>query len=319
VLKTIITRLVSLIPLLLGVSLITFSLLQLAPGDPAEILLKGYEEAPTREAVEALRAGIGLNDPPYRQYWKWLCRVIRGDLGVSFRTGEPVASRIFQRLPATLELAASAFIFMMLLAIGYGLAGALCRDSLFDHLLRAWTILTVSVPGFWLGLLLMLFFSINLDLFPLSGRGGPSHLFLPVITLSLGTSASYGRIFRAALIEVLHQDYIKLAYAKGLGRYELVTRHVMKNALLPLVTLFGISLGNLLGGSVIVETIFSWPGVGKMAVEAILNRDYPVILGYVLMMAMAFMLSNLLVDVLYYFLDPKIRANSSNHEREDSV
>jgi peptide/nickel transport system permease protein len=269
--------------------------------------------------VEALRTSIGLNDPPYLQYWKWLSKVIRGDLGISFRTGEPVASRIIQRLPATLELASTAFVFMMLLAIGYGLAGALYRDRTIDHLLRAWSILTVSVPGFWLGLLLMLVFSINLDLFPLSGRGGPSHLILPVITLALGTSATYGRIFRAALIEVLHQDYIKLAYAKGLSRFTIVARHVMKNALLPLITLFGISLGNLLGGSVIVETIFSWPGVGKMAVDAILNRDYPVILGYVLMMAVAFILSNLLVDVLYHFLDPKIRAGSSSHEREGCV
>lgn len=317
-LKTIFVRLLSLIPLLLGVSLITFGLLQLAPGDPAEILLKGYEEAPSREAVEALRASIGLNDPAYLQYWKWLGRVTRGDLGVSFRTGEPVASRIMQRLPATLELAATAFVCMMLLALGYGLTGALCRDTAVDHLLRGWSILTVSVPGFWLGLLLMLVFSIHFDLFPLSGRGGPSHLFLPVVTLALGTSATYGRIFRAALIEVLHQDYIKLAYAKGLSRFDIVCRHVLKNALLPLVTLAGISLGSLFGGSVIVETIFSWPGVGKMAVEAILNRDYPVILGYVLMIAIAFIVSNLLVDVLYHLLDPKIRAGSLLHGHNHS-
>lgn len=311
-LKAVISRLLSLIPLLLGVTLLTFSLLQLAPGDPAEILLKGYEEAPTREALQALRSSIGLNDPPHVQYAKWLGRVVRGDLGVSFRTGEPVAARIAQRIPATLELAGTAFAFMVLLAMALGLAGALARDGTLDHLLRAWSILAVSVPGFWLGLLLMLVFSIHLDLLPLSGRGGPSHLLLPVITLATGVSATYGRIFRAALIEVLHQDYIKLAHAKGLSRFEIIFRHVLKNALLPLVTLSGVSLGNLLGGSVIVETIFSWPGVGKMAVEAILNRDYPVILGYVLMMALIFTACSLLVDLLHHFLDPRMRTSGRN-------
>jgi len=290
-----------------GVSVITFGLINLAPGDPADLILRSEMGEPTVEAVEALRRELGLNAPVHLRYVRWLGKACRLELGQSYRTGRPVKEEILSRLPATLELAFAALAFMILVALPVGILSALYRHTLFDHLGRLWALIGASLPGFWLGLLFIFFFSVRLDLFPVMGRGSFSHLVLPAVTLGFGLAAVYARILRASILEVLGQDYIRVARARGLKEKWLIGRHVLKNALIPAVTLMGMSFGNLLGGAAIVETIFAWPGVGKFAVDSIFNRDYPVIQGYALFMAVVFVVANLLVDLSYVFLDPRIR------------
>lgn len=300
-------RILYLVPVVLGVSFITFGLINLAPGDPAELILRSSGMEPTREAVEALRKELGLNDPLYVQYGRWMWRVLHGDLGESFYTGRPVTEEILSRFPATLELALAALGFAACLALPAGVLAALYRHGWLDHLGRLLALVGASVPGFWLGLVLIYLFAVKLGVLPVMGRGGPAHLVLPTVTLGFGLAAVYARILRAGMLEVLAQDYIKMARAKGLKEKWVIGRHVMKNALLPVVTLLGMSFGHLLGGAAIVETVFSWPGVGKFAVDAIFNRDYPVIQGYALLMAVIFVLANLAVDLSYTYLDPRIR------------
>ncbi|RKO66588.1 nickel ABC transporter permease [Desulfofundulus salinus] len=302
-----IKRFFYLIPVMLGVSIITFALINLAPGDPAELILRAGGVEPTREAVEALREELGLNDPVYIQYGRWLWNAAHLDLGKSFRTGRPVAEEILSRFPATLELAFAAMAFMICLALPAGILSALYRHAFLDHLSRLGALLGASLPGFWLGLMLIYLFAVKLGVLPVMGRGGPEHLVLPAATLGFGLAAVYARILRASMLDVLGQDYIRVARAKGLKEKWVIGRHALKNALLPAVTLLGMSFGHLLGGAVIVETIFAWPGVGKFAVDSIFNRDYPVIQGYALFMAVVFVLVNLLVDISYVFLDPRIR------------
>lgn len=300
-------RLIYLLPVMMGVSVITFGLINLAPGDPAEIILRASGAEPTRDAVEALREELGLNNPLYIQYGRWLWDVLHLDLGKSFCTGQPVAGEILYRFPATLELTMAAMCFMIFLAVPAGIFAALYRHALADHLSRVFALAGASLPGFWLGLMLIYYFSVKLGLLPVMGRGGWNHLVLPAVTLGFGMAAVYTRLLRASMLDVLSRDYIKVARAKGLKEKWVIGRHALKNALLPVVTLFGMSFGHLLGGAVIVETIFAWPGVGKFVVDAIFNRDYPVIQGYVLFMSLVFVLANLLVDISYVFIDPRIR------------
>lgn len=292
---------------MLGVSIITFGLINLAPGDPAELILRYGGVEPAREAVEALREELGLNDPLYIQYGRWLWNMFHLDLGKSFRTGQPVAEEILSRFPATLELAGAALAFMILIALPAGILSALYRHAFIDHLSRIFALFGASLPGFWLGLMLIFFFAVKLELLPVMGRGEPQQLVLPAITLGFGLAAVYARILRAGMLDVLGQDYIRVARAKGLKEKWVIGRHALKNALLPAVTLLGMSFGHLLGGAVVVETIFAWPGVGQFAVESIFNRDYPVIQGYALFMAVIFVLANILVDISYVILDPRIR------------
>nr|WP_240610903.1 nickel ABC transporter permease [Ammonifex thiophilus] len=300
-------RLLYLVPVMLGVSLITFLLINLAPGDPAGLILRSGGVEPTREAVEALREELGLNDPLYLQYGRWLWRVLHGDWGRSFRTGRPVVEELLSRFPATLELALAATLFMLCLALPLGILSALYRHAWLDHLSRLGALLGASLPGFWLGLVLIYLFAVKLRVLPVMGRGGLEHLVLPAVTLGFGLAAVYARILRAGMLDALGQDYIKVARAKGLPEKWVIGRHALKNALLPVVTLLGLSFGHLLGGVVIVETIFAWPGVGKFAVDSIFNRDYPVIQGYALFMSVVFVLVNLVVDLSYVLLDPRIR------------
>ncbi|SFR01298.1 nickel ABC transporter permease [Desulfoscipio geothermicus] len=302
-----IKRLFYLIPVIFGVSIITFGLINLAPGDPAEIILRSSGVEPTMEAVAALREELGLNDPVYIQYGRWVLDVLHLDLGESYRTGRPVTEEILYRFPATLELTVAAIFFMLLVSMPSGILAALHRHAFVDHLSRIWALVGASLPGFWLGLLLIYYFSVKLGIFPVMGRGGLEHLVLPAVTLGFGMAATYARLLRASMLEVLGQDYIKVARARGLKEKLIVGRHALKNALLPVVTAFGMSFGHLLGGAVIVETIFAWPGVGKFFVDSIFNRDYPVIQGYALFMAVVFVIVNLLVDITYVFLDPRIR------------
>jgi len=300
-------RLFYLLPVMFGVSVITFGLISLAPGDPAEIILRVGGAEPTREAVNALREELGLNEPVYIQYLRWLWDALHLDFGTSYRTGLPVTGEILSRFPATLELALAAMAFMLLVSLPAGVLSALYRHAFIDHMTRIFALVGASLPGFWKGLMLIYLFAVVWGLLPVMGRGGLRHLVLPAVTLGFGMAAVYTRMIRAGMLEVLNQDYIKLARAKGLKERWVVGRHALKNALLPAVTLFGMSLGHLLGGTVIVETIFAWPGVGKFVVDAIFNRDYPIIQGYAMFMALIFVLANLLVDLSYGLLDPRIR------------
>lgn len=303
----ILQRLLYLIPVFFGVSLLTYSLSKLAPGDPAEIKLRQTGIEPTQQMLEATRQQMGLNDPEYVQFLNWLSGVLKGDLGVSIDSGTPVTQEILYRLPATFELTFAALIVMIAIAMPLGVLAAVYKGTWVDNISRLFAFLGASMPAFWLGLILMYYFSVKYTLFPVMGRHGIASLVLPAVTLGMGMAATYTRLLRASILEVLGQDYIMAARARGLKERMVIVNHALKNALISIVTLFAMSLGFLLGGTVIVETVFSWPGIGKYAVDAIFNRDYPVIQGYVLWMAVIFVLANLLVDISYRFLDPRIR------------
>lgn len=292
---------------MVGVSLLTFGMSHLTPGDPAEILLRNEGKNATPEAVEDMREKLGLNDPVPVQYWNWVSKVVRGNLGNSFDTGRPVLKELAQRLPATLELAAAGALAVLLFALPLGLLSAIFKNTVIDHFSRIFALTGASMPSFWLGLLLIYFFAVKLSVLPVMGRGTPAHLLLPAVTLGLGMSATYARLLRASMLEVLGQDFIRSARARGLKENAVLLGHAFKNALLPLVTAFGMGLGHLLGGTVITETIFSWPGMGRFLVSSIFLRDYPVVQGYVLLMALIFVTLNLLVDISYTVIDPRVR------------
>ena len=293
---------------MLGVSLISFSLVFFAPGNPAVAII-GAEigEEPAIEEIEFFFQEHGLNAPLFTQCVQWLYMITHGDLGTSFRTEEPVLVEFIDRFPATLELAIAAMFIAILISIPLGILSAMKQNTVLDHGSRFVALWGVSMPNFWLGLLLILFFSVKLDWFPCFGYGSIEYLILPAITLGTGMTASLMRLMRASMLEVLRQDYVRTARAKGLVERVVIWKHVFKNALIPVVTVMGMQVGHLLAGAVIVETIFAWPGVGKFLVDAIYARDYPVIQGFILVIALFFVLSNLAVDILYTYLDPRIR------------
>jgi peptide/nickel transport system permease protein len=301
-------RLIILPVLLLGISIISFTLLNLAPGDPAEILLRLRQPGtePPREAVLALRQELRLDDPLPLRYGRWLLGTVQGDLGTSYRSGNPIMKELGQRLPATLMLAGASLALAVSIAIPLGIIAAVWRGTLLDGLSRLLALLGAAVPSYVLALLLILLFAVKLHFLPAIGYGGLKHLVLPAIALAFGVSAHLMRLTRASLLEVLHQDYVRTARAKGLSERGVIGVHALKNALLPVVTVLGMSLGHLLGGAVIVETVFGWPGLGKYAVDSIFLRDYPVIQGVVLYMAVIFLLVNLAVDISYRWLDPRL-------------
>ena len=301
-------RLLILPALLFGISIISFALLNFAPGDPAEIILRRQnpEEPPLPEAVRALRQQLGLDAPLPLRYGRWLFDVLKGDLGESYRSGTPIMSELVKRFPATMMLATAALALSVVVSIPLGIIAALWRGSLLDSLSRLLALLGAAVPSYVLALLLMLFVAVKLNWLPAIGYGSPKNLILPAIALAAGSSAQVMRLTRASMLEVLQQDYMRTARSKGLNERKVVMVHGLKNGLLPVVTMLGINLGHLLGGTVIVETIFGWPGVGRYAVESILQRDYPVVQGFVLYMALIFLLANLAVDFSYRWLDPRL-------------
>ena len=301
-------RLLILPALLFGISIISFALLNFAPGDPAEIILRRQnpEEPPLPEAVRVLRQQLGLDAPLPLRYGRWLFDVLKGDLGESYRSGTPIMSELVKRFPATMMLATAALALSVVVSIPLGIIAALWRGSLLDSLSRLLALLGAAVPSYVLGLLLMLFIAVKLNWLPAIGYGSPKNLILPAIALAAGSSAQVMRLTRASMLEVLQQDYMRTARSKGLNERKVVMVHGLKNGLLPVVTMLGINLGHLLGGTVIVETIFGWPGVGRYAVESILQRDYPVVQGFVLYMALIFLLANLAVDFSYRWLDPRL-------------
>ena len=290
-----------------AVSFFTFLMMDLAPGDPAEILLSDRFETPSPENIAALRKELGLNDPFFIRYVRWLKDIGRLNLGRSYRTGDPVAAELASRIPATAFLAAATFVFTVIVSIGTGSLGALFYNRIPDRICRFWAVLSVSVPDYWLGLLLVLVFALHLEWFPVMGLPGVRGLVLPVVTLGLSISAIQSRVLRASMMEVMSRDHVRFALVKGLPFVQVFRRHILKNALLPVIALWGTALGHLLGGAVIVETVFAWPGVGKMTVEAVLNRDFPLVQGAVLFMSIIFILVSRLFDLLYHRIDSRVK------------
>jgi peptide/nickel transport system permease protein len=296
-------RLAQSVLVLLGVSFVVFFILYLT-GDPALVLLPPDA---TAQDVAEFRARMGFNDPFIVQYGRFLGGALRGDFGQSVRHGEPAFQLVVERLPATFELSGAALLIALLLAIPAGVVSAVRRNTTTDYVATVVALLGQSMPTFWLGIMLILIFSVQFNLLPSSGRGGLEHLVLPAVTLGLFTTARITRLTRSGMLEVLNQDYIRTAQAKGVSGPPVVWKHAFKNAAIPIVTIVGIELGTLLGGSVITETIFAWPGVGRLSVQAIYNRDYPVVQAAVFLLASTFVLVNLVVDLLYTYLDPRIR------------
>ncbi len=296
-------RLAQSLLVLFGVSFVVFFILYLT-GDPALVLLPPEASA---DDIRRFREAMGFNDPFIVQYGRFLAGALRGDFGQSIRHGEPAFHLVIERMPATFELAGAGLLIALCLAIPAGIISAVRRNTLADYVSTVVALLGQSMPTFWLGIMLILVFSVQLNLLPSSGRGGLTHLVLPAVTLGLFTTARITRLTRSGMLEVLNQDYIRTARAKGVSNPPIVWKHALKNAAIPIVTIVGIELGTLLGGSVITETIFAWPGVGRLSVQAIYNRDYPVVQAAVFLLATTFVLINLLVDVIYTYLDPRIR------------
>ncbi|GAA6756063.1 peptide ABC transporter permease [Thermus sp. 2.9] len=330
----IVRRLLGLVPVLFGITLLVFLFLQLIPGDPAQAILG---ERGTPEQLAALREKLGLNRPLYVQYLTFVRNVLTGDLGTSAVSTIPVAEELKRRWPATFELALAATLVAVVLGIPVGILAAVRKNSLLDTLSMSLSLVGVSMPVFWLGLLLVYLFAVNLHWLPTGGRLSTDlavdfrpitgfllldgllalkpgvfldalrHLVLPALTLGTIPLAILTRITRSAMLEVLSQDYVRTARAKGLAERQVILKHALKNAFLPVVTIIGLQFGTLLGGAILTETIFSWPGIGSYIYEGILNRDYPVVQAGVLVVATAFVLVNLLVDLSYALLDPRIQ------------
>jgi peptide/nickel transport system permease protein len=292
---------------LLGALTLVFLFVHLLPGDPVEIMLGETASAVDKEA---LRLQLGLDRPLWRQYADFIGGFFHGDLGRSLHEDSAVIDLIAARLPATLELTLGAMIVAAVIALPLGILSAVRKNSWVDRCALLVSLLGAAIPSFWLGPLLILFFSIDLGLLPVSGRGGLSHLILPALTLGTGLAAILTRMIRSALLETIDEDYIRAARAKGLSEYAVWGRHALGNALLPVVTVIGLQFGALLAGSIITETIFAWPGLGRLTIQAIQTRDYPLVQGCILCISLGYILVNLATDALYTFIDPRIRYES---------
>jgi ABC-type dipeptide/oligopeptide/nickel transport system permease component len=299
----ILKRLFHSIFVLVGISVVVFIILHLT-GDPAALLMPMDA---TPEQVAQFRKEMGFEDPLIVQYWRFFKGTLRGDFGQSFRHSQPALDLVMERMPATIQLTIAAMVIALLVAIPVGILSAIRRNSVMDHIGMTGALLGQSTPVFWLGIMLILIFSVTLQWFPSSGRGEVQHLILPAITLGMFTMARTARMMRSSMLEVLGQEYMKTAKAKGLSPGTVILKHALKNASIPVVTIVGMELGTLLGGAVITETIFAWPGVGRLAVQAIYNRDYPVVQAAVFLLASIFVLVNLIVDLLYTYLDPRVK------------
>ncbi len=306
-------RVAVLVPVWLAISLFAFTLANLAPGDPAELILaRQLDEPPTPEQLREFRQRVGLDDPFWVQYGRWVVGAAAGDLGESFRSGKPVLGEITARLPATLQLALPAFLVSLTMAVAVGVVSAVRRNSFADHASRFVALLVDSVPSFVLGYFLIIVLSVNLGLLPVAGRGTWAHLVLPSLTLGMAFTASLMRLTRSSLLDVLREDYLRTARAMGLPERSVILRYALKNALIPVVTWTALLFAWLVTGTVIVETVFAWPGIGKYIVDAIFDRDYAVIQGVVVFTGTVFVLINLLVDVLYVHMDPRVRLASDS-------
>ncbi|MFR1512431.1 MAG: nickel ABC transporter permease [Coprococcus sp.] len=305
--KYILKRLVQLVVVLLGVTFLTFMITQAVPSDAAEMKYVSMGMMPSSELLEKTREEMGLNDPVLIQYGRWLGNVLHGDLGESSKFGESVWTQMTRKLPMTLKLAGVSLVAVILISFPLGVLSAVKKNKTADYIIRFLSFFGVSMPNFWLALLLMYIFAVRLGWFKVVSTDSIGGMILPVATLTIPMISSYARQIRAALLEELNANYVIGARARGIPERRIIWGHVLPNAILPIITLLGLSVGHLLGGAAIIETIFSWQGIGNMVVEAIRVRDYPLIQGYVIWMAIIYVTVNLIVDISYRCLDPQIR------------
>lgn len=303
--KYVLKRILMLIPVLLGVSFLVFTIMSLTPGDPVQLILG--ESAP-KEALAKLREEMGLNDPFLVQYFRFLKNAVVGDFGRSYTTGREVFGEIFSRFPNTLTLATLGVIISVSIGIPVGIISATRQYTFIDSFSMIAALLGVSMPNFWLGLMLILTFSVKLGVLPSGGFEGLSSIVLPALTLGVGAAAIVTRMTRSSMLEVIRQDFIRTARAKGVVEKKVIYKHALKNALIPIITVVGLQFGNLLGGAVLTETVYSWPGVGRMMVDAIRQKDAPTVLATVVFLATTFSIVNLFVDILYSYVDPRIKS-----------
>jgi ABC-type dipeptide/oligopeptide/nickel transport system permease component len=297
-------RLLLTIPVLLGVATLVFALIHLVPGDPAQTMLG---ESASPDEVADLRTTLGLDKPLLAQYRDFLSGVARGDLGTSFRYGTPVTREIRQRVPDTAVLAVCAMAVAVVFALPLGIIAAMYRGRFTDHAAMTIALAGISMPNFWLGPLLAILFAVNLGWLPVAGSGTVAHLVLPSVTLGVALAAILARMTRASLLEELRELYVLAARARGLSRVRAILRHAFRNSLIPIVTIIGLQFGAVLTGTIITETIFAWPGVGRLLIQAINNRDYPLVQGCILFISVTYVAMNLITDLTYGFLDPRIR------------
>jgi peptide/nickel transport system permease protein len=297
------TRLAAAVFVVVGVSLVSF-LLTFLSGDPAEIMLP---PGATAEQIATFRAQWGFDDPLPVQYWRFLRRAVHGDFGVSLRHGQPSLPLIVARLPATFQLTVTAMVLAIVVAVPLGVLAATHRGGPIDLAAMSVALVGQSVPNFWLAIMMILVFAVSWRILPTSGRGGPLHVVMPALAIAINLMALLTRLVRSTMIEVLAEDYVRTGRAKGLREVMVTARHALPNALIPLVTVIGLQFGFILGGAVVIETIFTWPGVGLFTIQAILNRDYPVVQAAVFILATGVVIINLIVDLLYVWLDPRIR------------
>ncbi len=301
-------RLIYLIPVWLGISFVAFGLANLTPGDPARLMLqRDLGRQPTGEEVAQARDELRLDAPILVRYVRWLGNAVTGDLGTSYLTGEPVMGALLDRFPNTLQIAALGLALAILVALPLGMMAAVWRNSPIDHLSRVLALFSAAMPSYWVAYLLILTFAVRWKVLPVAGQGTWRHLVLPSMTLGLASIASLMRLTRSEMLEVLGQDYIRTGRAKGLSARAVIVGHALRNALIPVLTVAGLRFAGLLGGAVIVETIFAWPGIGKFVLDSIFDRDYPVIQGFVIFMGSVFLAINLIVDLSYGMLDPRVR------------
>lgn len=302
-------RLLNLIPILLGISFLSFLLMYLSPSDPAELMLKASGGVVTQQEVNSLRESLGLNEPFLKQYFNWLIGCLHGDFGNSYITNKPVAETLLNAVLPTVELAVSSLLFTLIISIPLGILSAVKRNKIADYIIRILSFIGSAVPGFFLALILIYIFSIKLKILPAYGDKQASSIIMPTITLGLGMTCKYIRQIRASILEELEKPYVIGARSRGIKENTIVYVNVLKNAMLTISTLIGLSFGSLLGGTCIVETIFMWPGLGKLSIEAITKRDYLLLQGYVVWIAVAFVVINLITDIVYRFIDPRIKSS----------
>lgn len=306
----IVKRLLQLIPVLIGVSIVVFLMIYLIPGDAAEVIAG---PTATAEEITNIRIKLGLDQPAYVQYFRYMSGVVKGDLGYSFQTGQAVSEAIATRYINTFSLAIFSALIAILVGVTVGIISAIKQNSWFDHVMMSISILGISAPTFWIGLLLIIIFCVEFKILPISGLGkslwtwdGIKHMILPAITLGFNSSAMIARMTRSSVLEIIHQDYIMTARAKGLSEFVVIMKHAFKNALIPIITVIGIDFGSLLGGAVVVESVFAINGIGRLMVQGINARDFPMVQGTVLVVATTFVLINLMVDIIYAAIDPRI-------------
>ena len=302
------SRIISAFIVVLGVSCLVFFFIHLIPGDPIEVMLGESAQPADREA---LRQALGLDQPVLTQLGQYLTNLAQFDLGVSLHSKQPISEVLWQRIPATVELALAGLLVALVIAFPLGIIAALKRDTGWDHSAMTVSLLGVSIPNFWMGPLLILVFSIGLGWLPVSGRDEATSIILPALTLGTAMAAILSRMIRSTLLEVLGEDYIRTARAKGLSGTKVVLRHALRNAMLPIITLISLQLGTLLGGAVITEIVFAWPGVGQLTIEAIQKRDYPVLQACILLISLSYVVVNTLTDLVYGALDPRVRLSES--------